>query len=725
MRPGPRSDILEPGRALGSYRVNAQLGSGGMGLVYLAQDERSGNDVALKLLHPRWSGDDWLVELFHREAEVVRNLSHPNLVALLDVGSEGSLHYMVFEFVHGVPLDKLIRKGQTEPMLAASIIQDVALGLSAAHGAGVVHRDVKPANVMITPDDRIKLIDFGVADHTGGVLDAEGRVSAEMAGPGETGICGTRVYAAPEQNQGRPATPAADVYSLGILAFELIAGKRLFPDGEVLEVLKSQAGLQAALDQGVQIHRRMPPAFARVVTKMLQLLPVDRYPSAVELLSDLEGAIEEMGGIRREGLEESKRTALLDLTDSLLLQAQASLDRDDLESAAGEFSRILALNPPNRDRIVRRIREEVQKLFWKPERIGLLPIRLLDMLDELDLHDLRFLLEHRLAKNAGTTADAAMRRLNIYLGRWPRSASLLRAARAAARGLDDPREVELVQRLGDVLLDLGEPVAAMRAYQEARELRPHSSAGTSHRQKQARAAAEAAVRPAADFHRTALKAAGQEDASDQARTWRRFLSVHPTYAPALEQAVKAYTAAGDSAGAAEVAATLGRRAFVAGALRPAKKWLLSAIRLDPFRDGPLLYLADLTGGVPEAPKIRDQRVALLRRLGMADAALAHREKQLTGSDRDKAVLEEMAEIAAEWGGDPAPYLIRRARFELDEGQDEAAKTFLMRAVQESPATSEAAEMVLAIPGVVRALGPRGVDELRDRCSPSAAPAPRA
>ncbi len=717
---------LTPGQMLGSYRISAQLGSGGMGMVYLAQDERTGNDVALKLLHPRWSEDDWLVELFHREAEMVRNLSHPNLVALLDVGSIGTHHYMIFEFIHGVPLDKLIRKGPTEPLLAASIIQDVALALAAAHGAGVVHRDIKPANVMITPDDRIKLIDFGVADRSGGDLGTDGQPLPDQAGPGETGICGTRVYAAPEQNQGRPATPAADVYSLGILAYELFAGRRLFPDGEVLEVLKLQAGLQTVLDRGTTIHPRMPPKFAAVVEKMLQLLPLDRYPSAVELLGPLEAAIEDMGGIRREGLEESKRTALLDLTDSLLLQAQNSLDRDDLESAASEFSRILALNPPNLDRIVQRIREEVQALFWKPSRIGLLPVRLLDMLDELDLHDLRFLLEHRLAHNAGTTAEQALRRLAIYLGRWPRSASLLRAAMAAASALDDPREVNYVERLGDVLLEQGEPVAAMRALEKARLLRPHSSSTLTHKEKQARAAAEAEVRPASDFHRALAKAHKATSSDEIAEVWRRFLAVHPTYRPAISEAIKAYTDTGERLLAARLASDLGRRAFVAGSQKHARHWLMLAVKLDPDREEALLYLADMSGGVPEDENIRNQRVALLRRVGLAEAALSHREKELTGRDRDKLLLEEMADIAAEWGRDPAPYLIRRARIELESGSDEQAQKFLVEAVHRSPKQDHAIELILGLPGAIRALGSAKIAELKEKLSvtsPHANPKP--
>jgi tetratricopeptide (TPR) repeat protein len=606
---------------------------------------------------------------------------------------------MIFEFIHGVSLDQLIRKGPTNPVLVASIIQDVALGLSAAHGAGVVHRDIKPANVMITPDDHIKLIDFGVADQAGSLVLREGQVPSDIAGPGETGICGTRVYAAPEQNQGRPATPAADVYSLGILAYELCAGKRLFTDGDVMDVLRLQAGLQTALDRSEQIHPNMPVPLARVVHRTLQLLPQDRYPSAVEMLPDMGEALAQMGGIDRNGLHESKRTALLDLTDSLLLQAQAAMDQDDLELATSGFARVLALEPPNRERIVRRIRDEVRLLFWKSSRIGLLPVRLLDMLDELGLDDLRFLLEHRLAHAAGKTAEGAFRRLCLYLARWPRSASMLRAAVAASGSLEDRKEAELTERLGDVLMELGEPVAALRCYQDSRSLRPLSSRGSSMRERQARLAAEVEVRPAADFHRAMVKSYEVETLQERAEIWRKFLLVHPDYRPAMAEAVEAYRNAGDAEQASRLATNLGRRAFVAGAVDTAKSWLRRAVMLDPSWDEALLYLAELHGGVPEGDSVRNQRVKLLRRLGMTEAALAHREKELTGGERDIGILEEMAEIAEEWGKDSGYYLVRKGCLEIQQGLTEAAQSTFLDAIKRSRDPRKAACLVLDMPGI--------------------------
>jgi tetratricopeptide (TPR) repeat protein len=344
------------------------------------------------------------------------------------------------------------------------------------------------------------------------------------------------------------------------------------------------------------------------------------------------------------------------------------------------------------------------------------------MLEELDLHDLRFLLEHRLANAAGNTAEQAMKRLQIYLGRWPRSASLLRAAIAAARGLEDAREVEYVERLGDVLLELGEPVAAMRCYRQARDLRPRSTQqGPTHREKQARAAAEAHVRPAAEFHKLLVKHGNVTDPAERAEAWQRFLSVHPNYGPAIREAIKAYADGGEKPRAAQLASDLGRQAFVAGARKPARHWLSTAVSLDPDRDEALLYLAEMSGGVPEDESIRNQRVTLLRRMGLYTAALTHRERELTGGERDRSLLEEMADIASEWGGDPASYLVRRAQFELDGGHDDEAKGFLEAAIERSPDQPAAIRMVLAAPGVTRALGNSAVDKLRSRLTETEVP----
>lgn len=693
---------VQPGRLIGHFRTGTMLGAGGMGQVFLAEDERTGNDVALKLLHPRWSGDDWLVELFHKEAELVRSLSHPNLVALLDVGEDSGLHFLVFEFIHGIPLDRLLAEGALDQVLAASITQDIALGLAAAHAAGVVHRDIKPANVMITPDDRIKLIDFGVADRSGAKVGSVD-VPADMAGPGQTGVCGTRIYSAPEQNQGRPATPAADVYSLGILAYELFSGKRLFRDGELGEVLRLQAKLQGILDQSPSLHPRIPPPVARVIRKMLQLLPQDRYASAQECLPDLEVALSAIGGVRRGALAQSKRTALADLAETLFLKGQAALAEDDLDTAAAEFSRILALEPPNRERFVASIREAVQTLFWRPARIGQFPVRLLDMLEELGLTDLRYLVEHHLTKSAKGSPEEILRRLGIYLGRWPRSAAMLRAAAAAARALAPEKAARFVRRLGDVLLDMGEPAAALRCYRELDDL-GQQDPEVERRRNVAREAAVMLTEPHAEFHAVLEGVLGLDDPAEAAELWKGFLAIHPTYAPAQMEAARTLEKAGDRIGAGRLASELGRRAFAQGALKEARRWLTAAVRLDPERDEALLYLAEMTGGVPEARTTRDQRVIVLRRAGLAEAALYHREMDLTGGEQDSQVLAEMAEIAEEWRLDPSPFVLRRARLELGAGRDEAAKDLILEALERATDTTRTAARVLELPGAVRALG---------------------
>ncbi len=705
--------LLEPGDLLGRYRAGPLIGAGGMGQVFLAEDLQTGHDVALKLLHPRWAGDDWLVELFHKEAALVRSLSHANLVALLQVGEDRGLHYLVFEFIHGVSLEHVLRDGPMEVALAASIIQDLAMGLSAAHAAGVVHRDLKPANVMITPDDRIKLIDFGVADRSGaGTGDRE--IPRELDGPGSTGVCGTRVYSAPEQNQGRPASPAADVYSLGAVAYELFSGRRLYLDGELQDVLRAQAGLQVLLDKDTPLHARMPEPIDRVVRRMLQLLPADRYASAQEILPDLEAAIREVGAVPRDALARSKRTALADLAETLLLRAQDALAKDDLEIAADLFARILSLEPPNRDNFVRSIRRAVEAVFWKSSQIGPLPVRLLGLLDELGLKDLRFLVEHRLASSIRGTPDTILERLDLYLLRWPNSVAFLRAASAVARAVAPERRVDLLLRLSEALLGIGEKAAAARALLDAK-----AGAEAGHAPGIQRVEAllqQGGTQPAGmgeAFHRTVASAAELVEPIEQASLWDEFLEAFGEWSPALIEAARAHEKAGNRIRASRLCARLGMKAFVAGATREARRWFEASVRLDPDRDEGLLYLAEISGGVPEGQNIRVQRVALLRRLGLAEAALYHREKDLTGGESDASPLEQMADIAEEWRLDPAPFLLRRARIELNAGRDEAAEPILVEALRRARNPADTAARILALPGAVRALGSARLAEIRE------------
>ena len=199
----------------GRYRFERVLGHGGMATVHLARDEELDRMVAVKCLTEALSGDEVFRERFTREARMAAQLSHPNIVGVFDVGEDGGVPYLVMEYVESETLaDLMARKGPIDPDRAVDLILQVCAGLEHAHAAGLVHRDIKPQNLLVRPDDTVKIADFGIARP----LDA---TQLTLAGT----ILGTAAYLAPEQALGERVTGAADIYSLGAVTYELLAGR--------------------------------------------------------------------------------------------------------------------------------------------------------------------------------------------------------------------------------------------------------------------------------------------------------------------------------------------------------------------------------------------------------------------------------------------------------------------------------------------------------------------
>jgi eukaryotic-like serine/threonine-protein kinase len=198
----------------GRYRFERVLGHGGMATVHLARDEELDRMVAVKCLSEALSDDEIFRERFTREARMAAQLSHPNIVGIFDVGEDGGVPYLVMEYVESETLAELMaRKGPIDPDRAVDLVLQVCAGLAEAHGAGLVHRDIKPQNLLVRPDDTVKIADFGIARP----VDA---TQLTLAGT----ILGTAAYLAPEQALGERVTGAADIYSLGAVTYELLSG---------------------------------------------------------------------------------------------------------------------------------------------------------------------------------------------------------------------------------------------------------------------------------------------------------------------------------------------------------------------------------------------------------------------------------------------------------------------------------------------------------------------
>ncbi|MCB0876134.1 MAG: serine/threonine protein kinase [Solirubrobacterales bacterium] len=264
----------------GRYRLESKLGSGGMSTVYLAVDETLGRHVAIKVLHGEISDQADQLERFRREARAVAQLSHPNLVGVIDAGEEGGRPFIVFEYVPGQTLKQRISSEGRLPLdEAVAYAIEIGRGLQAAHAARLVHRDVKPQNVLIDPEGRAKITDFGIA------------LSLESHGLTATGrVLGTTDYVSPEQAMGKEIDPRTDVYSLGILLYEMLTG-------EVPFKAETQVGvaMKHVNETVPNVQRRRPDAsavLAAAVERATAKEPRDRYRDMGEFLTDLEHALE-------------------------------------------------------------------------------------------------------------------------------------------------------------------------------------------------------------------------------------------------------------------------------------------------------------------------------------------------------------------------------------------------------------------------------------------------
>ena len=225
--PPPASPALSMGRLLdGRYAVTARIAHGGMATVYRATDTRLDREVALKVMHAELARDDEFVRRFIGEAKSVARLSHQNVVAVFDQGADGPFLYLAMEYVPGRTLKEVLRDtGRFSPATALEIMTGVLDGLAAAHASGIVHRDIKPQNVLLTADGRIKVADFGLAR----AQSAAGHTRAGL-------LIGTPSYVPPEQVTGGSAGPGGDVYSAGVMLFELLTGRLPFTGDTPLSV---------------------------------------------------------------------------------------------------------------------------------------------------------------------------------------------------------------------------------------------------------------------------------------------------------------------------------------------------------------------------------------------------------------------------------------------------------------------------------------------------------
>ena len=281
---------MEPGTKLGPYEITEQLGAGGMGEVYLAQDTRLGRKVAIKVLPAEFASDPERLARFEQEARAAAALNHPHIAVVHDIGTEGNTHFMVQEYLEGDTLREPLEKGALPLKKALGLATEIAEALAAAHAAGIIHRDLKPENIFVTKEGHAKVLDFGLAKLTevaGAGSPGGATQSPTIMGTVAGQVMGTAGYMAPEQVEGSDKIDhRADLFAFGCVLYEMVSGRQPFAGKSMLDILHRIA------DEEPQplgdINPDLPAQLQWMLKKCLAKQPDKRYQTAGELVIDLQ-----------------------------------------------------------------------------------------------------------------------------------------------------------------------------------------------------------------------------------------------------------------------------------------------------------------------------------------------------------------------------------------------------------------------------------------------------
>jgi len=270
------------GQTLGHYRIIERIGAGGMGVVYRAKDERLDRDVAIKVLPSGALADEEMRTRFRKEALALSRLNHPNVATIHDFNTEGGVDFLAMEYIPGVTLGQNLQPGGLPEREVVRLGRQAAEALEAAHEQSLIHRDLKPGNIMVTPKGLVKLLDFGLAK----LLRPAGPADKTLTFAGSESFSGTLAYMAPEQLEGRPSDQRTDIHAMGIILYELATGQRLYAQEAPSQVVEAILHRKPEFPSTRDPH--LSEGLERIISKCLEKDPADRYASARELIADME-----------------------------------------------------------------------------------------------------------------------------------------------------------------------------------------------------------------------------------------------------------------------------------------------------------------------------------------------------------------------------------------------------------------------------------------------------